>query len=48
VQLQEEVVHVRRVPADRPATERDLLGEGVVEVTETVEEPVVAKQAAAR
>jgi len=47
VQLREERVTVERRPADRPASGADQAGfqEGVIVMTETVEEPVVAKQA---
>jgi stress response protein YsnF len=47
VQLREERVRVERRPADRPAStaDRDAFREGTIEVTETREEPVVAKQA---
>jgi len=47
VQLREEHVTVDRRPADRPATEADLKmnGKDVVEVTETIERPVVSKEA---
>ena len=47
VTLREEQVRVERRPADRPATEADLLAaqEGTIEVTETAEEPVVSKRA---
>jgi uncharacterized protein (TIGR02271 family) len=46
VSLREERVHVERRPADRPATEADFRSpEQVIEVTETVEEPVVNKRA---
>jgi uncharacterized protein (TIGR02271 family) len=46
VQLREEHVNVERRPADRPASEQDLgvFAEGQLELTETVEQPVVAKQ----
>jgi uncharacterized protein (TIGR02271 family) len=45
VRLREEHARVERRPADRPATEADLAAfkEGTIEVRETVEEPVVAK-----
>jgi uncharacterized protein (TIGR02271 family) len=47
VHLRDERVTVERRPVDRPATERDLAAfkEGTIEVAETHEEPVVAKQA---
>jgi uncharacterized protein (TIGR02271 family) len=47
VSLREEHVRVDRRPVDRPATDADLAAadRGVVEVTETVEEPVVQKSA---
>lgn len=47
VSVREEHVHVERHPVDRPAHEKDLaaMQEGVTEVTETKEEPVVRKQA---
>ena len=47
VNLREEHVTVDRRPVDRPATEADLRAAqgGVLEVTETAEEAVVAKQA---
>jgi len=47
VRLREEHAVVERRPADRPATEADFAAfkEGTIEVRETVEEPVVAKQA---
>jgi len=47
VHLREEHVTVERRPADRPASGADqaVFKEGVIEITETVEEPVVAKQA---
>ena len=45
VALREEKVHVERHPVDRPATAADLAaGERVIEATETVEEPVIAKE----
>jgi uncharacterized protein (TIGR02271 family) len=45
VALREERVHVQRQPVDRPATAADLAaGERVIEATETVEEPVIAKE----
>lgn len=44
VSLREEHVEVERRPVNRPATEADLREE-TVEVTETVEEPVVSKEA---
>ena len=46
VTLREEQVRVERRPADRPATEADLLAgqQGTIEVTETAEEPVVSKR----
>ena len=45
--VREEQVRVERRPADRPASEADLIAaqEGVIEVTETTEEPVVSKRA---
>jgi len=49
VSLREERVHVDRRRVDRPATEADFRPpEQVVEVTETVEEPVIGKQARVR
>jgi uncharacterized protein (TIGR02271 family) len=47
VRLREERAQVERTPVDRPATEADFqaMREGVIEVRETAEEPVVAKQA---
>jgi uncharacterized protein (TIGR02271 family) len=47
VRLRDERVTVERRPVDRPATERDFAAfkEGTVEVSETHEEPVVAKEA---
>jgi stress response protein YsnF len=47
VQLRDERVRVDRRPADRPATEADLAAANrdVIEVNETVEEPVVNKSA---
>jgi uncharacterized protein (TIGR02271 family) len=47
VHLRDERVNVERRPVDRPATERDFAAfkEGTVEVSETHEEPVVAKEA---
>jgi stress response protein YsnF len=47
VHLREEHVTVERRPADRPASGADQAAfkEGVIAITETVEEPVVAKQA---
>jgi hypothetical protein len=47
VHLREEHVTVERRPADRPASGADQAAfrEGVIDITETVEEPVVAKQA---
>jgi uncharacterized protein (TIGR02271 family) len=47
VHLRDERVTVERRPVDRPATEGDLAAfkEGTIEVAETHEEPVVAKQA---
>jgi uncharacterized protein (TIGR02271 family) len=47
VRLREEKVTVERRPADRPATAADLAAaeQEVIEMTETVEEPVVTKQA---
>ncbi len=47
VTLREEKIRVDRRPADREATERDFAAadRGVIEVTETVEEPVVNKRA---
>jgi uncharacterized protein (TIGR02271 family) len=46
VRLREEHARVERRPVDRPATEADIAAfkEGTIEVRETVEEPVVAKQ----
>jgi uncharacterized protein (TIGR02271 family) len=47
--LREEHVRVERRPVDRPATEADLRPpERVIEMTETVEEPVVSKEARVR
>jgi uncharacterized protein (TIGR02271 family) len=47
VQSREERAHVERRAVDRPATEADFnqLRDGSIEVRETIEEPVVAKQA---
>ena len=47
VRLRDEEVHVERRPVDRPATEADFAAakEGTLEVTETDEEAVIAKQA---
>jgi stress response protein YsnF len=47
VRLREEHVSVDRRPADRPVSEADIdsLQEGTIEVTETAEEPVIAKRA---
>jgi stress response protein YsnF len=47
VRLREEKVTVERRPADRPATEADFAaaGKGIIEMTETAEEPVVTKRA---
>ena len=47
IRLRDEHAHVERRPVDRPATEADFAAfkEGTIEVRETVEEPVVAKQA---
>jgi uncharacterized protein (TIGR02271 family) len=47
VRLRDETVHVERHPVDRPATEADVAAvkEGTIEVTETDEEAVIAKQA---
>jgi uncharacterized protein (TIGR02271 family) len=47
VRLRDETVHVERHPVDRPATEADFAAakEGTLEVTETDEEAVIAKQA---
>jgi uncharacterized protein (TIGR02271 family) len=47
VRLRDEEVRVERRPVDRPATEADFAAakEGTVEVTETDEEAVIAKQA---
>jgi uncharacterized protein (TIGR02271 family) len=46
VRLREEKVIVERHPVDRPATEADLrASEETIEITETVEEPVVSKRA---
>jgi len=47
--LREEHVRVERRPVDRPATEADFRNpERVIEMTETVEEPVVSKEARVR
>jgi uncharacterized protein (TIGR02271 family) len=49
VTLHDERVHVERRPADRPATEADFRrSDQVIEVSETVEEPVVSKRARVR
>ena len=47
VSLREEHVRVERRPANRPATEADIAAanRGAIEINETVEEPVVEKQA---
>ena len=47
VRLREEHVSVDRRPVDRPVSEAELssLREGTIEVTETAEEPVIAKRA---
>jgi uncharacterized protein (TIGR02271 family) len=45
VRLREEHVNVERRPVDRPLSGTDAFKEVTVEVTETAEEPVVAKQA---
>ena len=47
VRLREEKVTVERRPADRPATDADFAAaeQEVIEMTETVEEPVVSKRA---
>lgn len=47
VQLREEHVKVERRPVDRPVTDADFdtFKEGTIEVTETAEEPVIAKRA---
>jgi uncharacterized protein (TIGR02271 family) len=47
VRLREERVHVERRPVDRPASAADInaFKEGTIEVTETRERPVVAKEA---
>lgn len=47
VRLRQEHVEVERRPVDRPATEADLRGfrEGTIEVRETQEQPVIAKEA---
>jgi len=44
VTLREEHVRVERHATDRPATEADLRGDEVIEVTEMAEEPVVGKR----
>jgi uncharacterized protein (TIGR02271 family) len=46
VRLREEQVSVERRPVERPASETDLAAfqEGTIEVTQTVEEPVLSKQ----
>lgn len=44
ITLREEHVRVERHATDRPATEADLRGGEVIEVTEMAEEPVVAKR----
>jgi uncharacterized protein (TIGR02271 family) len=49
INLREERVHVERRPADRAATDADFRQPNqVIEVTETVEEPVVSKRARVR
>jgi len=47
VRLRQEHVNVERRPVDRPATEADLnaFREGTIEVRETQEQPVIAKEA---
>ena len=47
VRLRDETVHVERRPVDRPATEADVAAakDATLEVTETDEEAVIAKQA---
>jgi uncharacterized protein (TIGR02271 family) len=47
VRLREEHIRVDRQPVDRPASEADFRAakEGTVELTETIEEPVVSKSA---
>ena len=47
IRLREEKVTVERRPVDRPATDADFAaaGKDVIEMTETVEEPVVTKRA---
>jgi uncharacterized protein (TIGR02271 family) len=47
VNLREEHVHVERHPVDRPVAQADMAAfrEGTIEVTETAEVPVVAKEA---
>lgn len=47
VTLHEEHVHVERRPVDRPVTEADMAAfkEGVIEMREMAEEPVIQKQA---
>lgn len=47
IRLREEHVHVERRPVNRPATEADIdaFKEGVIEMTEHAEQPVVAKHA---
>lgn len=47
VQLREEHVDVARRPVDRPVSDADLQAfkEGTIEITESAEEPIVAKQA---
>ena len=47
IRLREEHVNIERTPVDRPATEADFAGfqEGTIEVTETAERAVVAKEA---
>lgn len=43
INLREEKVHVERTPVDRPASTSDIR-EGTIELTETAEVPVVAKE----
>jgi uncharacterized protein (TIGR02271 family) len=46
IRLREEHVNIERTPVDRPATTADFNGlEGTIELTETAERPVVAKEA---
>lgn len=45
VTLREEHVRIERHAVDRPATEADLRGGEVIEVTESAEEPVIGKRA---